>query len=180
MLWLRTPSATPRCPPVIRSLDLLSSSRGDGCGRAAALPARSLLRSPAGSLAAGEGTGPQGSPSIAEPQLHPGGPQAISTFPSGSVAAKSTVSCQSPGGEEQRGTVGAASPQGPAGSTGSPGHPRGPRAADPSSPSPLRAASWRLMGPTPGQELLPGSSPNLHPRSCGAIRVPWEGVKRVP
>lgn len=44
------------------------------------------------------------------------------------------------------------------------------------------------MGPTPRQELLPGVSPNSHPRSCnstggvgvGVGGVPREGVKWVP
>lgn len=91
-------------PPPFHSLDPLGPSSGDGGGRAAALPARSLLCSPMGSLAAGEGMGPQGAPGIPEPHLHPKGPQTISTPLSGSGAAKKqAVPCRSPGGEGQRG-----------------------------------------------------------------------------
>lgn len=136
---------------------------------------------PAASSAAprGEGTGPQGTPSTPKPQLHPKGPQTISTSLPGSGAVKIGLSsARAPEARSSEGLAlpsGAASPQELAGCRGSPRHPRGLRAADhPPAPTPC-PAKWRSMGPTSGQELLPWSSPNLCPSSCGAVGVPWEG-----
>lgn len=134
-----------------------------------------------------EGTGPQGTPSTPEPQLHPKGPQTIFTSLSGGRAVKNGLSsARVPEARSSKGLTlpsGAASPQELAGCRGSPRHPRGLRAADnppAPAPCPLFPVEWISMGSTSGQELLPGSSANLHPSSCGAVGEPWEGRNGCP
>lgn len=175
----RTPSATPHCAPSpFHSLDPLGPSGRDGGGRAAALAAGSLLRSPMGSLAAGEGMGPQGPPASLNPSCTPKGHK-LFLHPSW-VAKTRLCRATAPKARSREGLTlpsSTASAQGPAGCTGSPGHPRGLRAADPLQPQPPAPSDQ----PTGGRWDQPqGKSCSLGaPQTCApGLAVQWESPGR--